>query len=91
MEENRIKMPHNVVMEERKKLNISGVRDVDNFDEEAISVFTEMGELTVKGHDLHINKLSVETGELLIEGSIYAMVYTDDEPKKEGFFNKVFR
>lgn len=91
MEENKIKMPHNVMLEDRKKLNISGVCDVDSFDEETITVYTQMGELTVRGSDLHINKLSVETGELLIEGSIYAVVYTDDGPKKEGFFSKVFR
>ena len=91
MEENKIKMPHNVMLEDRKKLNISGVCDVDSFDEETITVDTQMGELTVRGSDLHINKLSVETGELLIEGSIYAVVYTDDGPKKEGFFSKVFR
>ncbi|MBQ6624559.1 MAG: sporulation protein YabP [Clostridia bacterium] len=91
MEENKIKMPHNLVLEDRKKLNVSGVCDVDSFDEETIVVYTQMGELTVRGNDLHINKLSVETGELLIEGSIYAVIYTDDGPKKEGFFSKVFR
>ena len=91
MEENKIKMPHNLVLEDRKKLNVSGVCDVDSFDEETILVYTQMGELTVRGNDLHINKLSVETGELLIEGSIYAVIYTDDGPKKEGFFSKVFR
>lgn len=91
MEENKIKMPHNLVLEDRKKLNVSGVCDVDSFDEETIVVYTQMGELTVRGNDLHINKLSVETGELLIEGLIYAVIYTDDGPKKEGFFSKVFR
>ena len=66
MEENKIKMPHNLVLEDRKKLNVSGVCDVDSFDEETIVVYTQMGELTVRGNDLHINKLSVETGELKV-------------------------
>lgn len=91
MEDNKIKIPHNVVMENRKRLNISGVSDVDSFDEQMIAVFTDMGELTIKGSDLHIIKLSVETGDLTVEGSIYGLVYADDGPKKEGFLSKVFR
>ena len=91
MEENRVKMPHNIILNDRKKLNVSGVKDVDSFDEETIIVYTELGEMTVRGNDLHINTLNVETGELSIEGSIYAIIYSDDTPKKEGFFSKVFR
>lgn len=90
MEENKLKMPQNIMLEDRKKLSVTGVKDVDSFDEESIVVFTELGELTVRGSDLHINRLSVETGELMIEGAIYALVYTDDSPKKEGFFSRVF-
>lgn len=91
MEENRVKMPHNIILNDRKKLNVSGVKDVDSFDEETIIIYTELGEMTVRGNDLHINTLNVETGELSIEGSIYAIIYSDDTPKKEGFFSKVFR
>lgn len=92
MEENKIKMPQNLVLEDRKKLSVTGVKDVDSFDEETMIIYTELGELTVRGNDLHINKLSVETGELMIEGSIYALVYTDDSGgKKESFFGKIFK
>lgn len=91
MEENRVKMPHNIILNDRKKLNVSGVKDVDSFDEETIIIYTELGEMTVRGNDLHINTLNVETGELSIDGSIYAIIYSDDTPKKEGFFSKVFR
>ena len=56
-------------------------------------VYTEMGELTVKGNDLHINRLSLEMGELLVEGDIYALIYADKEERQSGggFFSKVFR
>lgn len=92
MEENKIKMPQNLILEDRKKLSVTGVKDVDSFDEETMIIYTELGELTVRGNDLHINKLSVETGELMIEGSIYALVYTDDvDRKKESFFGKIFK
>ena len=62
-----IKAPHNVIMEDRHTLTVSGISDVDSFDEQTVIVFTDMGELTVKGEGLHINRLSLEVGEIMIE------------------------
>lgn len=84
-------MPHNLILEDRRLSTVSGVTDVDSFDEQTVVVFTDMGELTVKGSDLHINRLSVELGEMLIEGKITAVSYTDEQPRGTGFFSKVFR
>ncbi len=91
-EEKRIQsMPHNIVLEDRKLLTVSGVSDVDSFDEQTVIVFTDMGELTVRGSNLHINRLSVEVGELTVEGNISALIYSDEAPRSGGFFSKVFR
>jgi len=91
-EQNKPAMPHNIIMEDRRLLTVSGVSDVDSFDEHSVTVFTDMGELTVRGHDLHINRLSVEVGELLLEGNISSLNYHDTAPKQAGgFFGKVFR
>lgn len=91
-EEKRMQsMPHNVVLEDRKILTVSGVSDVDSFDEQTVIVFTDMGELTVRGSNLHINRLSVEVGELTVEGNIAALIYSDEAPKNGGFFSRVFR
>ncbi len=84
-------MPHNLVLEDRRMLTVSGVSDVDSFDEETVVVFTDLGELTIRGANLHINRLSVEVGELTVEGKIAALIYSDDTPKNSGFFSKVFR
>ncbi|MEE1137477.1 MAG: sporulation protein YabP [Acutalibacteraceae bacterium] len=84
-------MPHNLVLEDRRLLTVSGVSDVDSFDEETVIVFTDSGELTVRGSDLHINRLSVEMGELTVEGRIGALIYSEDVPKSGGFFSRVFR
>lgn len=86
-----IAMPHNIIMEDRRLLTISGVSDVDSFDEQTVIVFTDIGELTVHGSNLHINRLSVEIGELMVEGTISSLTYTDNQPKSSGFFSKVFR
>ena len=85
-------MPHNIILEDRRLLTVSGVSDVDSFDERMVTVFTDMGELIVRGTDLHINRLSVEVGELLLEGRIISLTYQDEAPKSAGgFFGKVFR
>ena len=84
-------MPHNLVLEDRRLLTVSGVSDVDSFDEETVVVFTDLGELTVRGSNLHINRLSVDIGELTVEGNIAALIYSDEAPRSGGFFSKVFR
>ena len=92
-EENKVQaLPHNLIMENRNRLTVSGVSDVDSFDEQTVIVFTDMGELTVKGEGLHINRLSLEVGEIMIEGSISSLSYSDSKPTQEGgFWSRVFR
>ena len=75
----------------REKLKITGVSDVDSFDDKTVTVFTDMGELTIRGEELHINSLSIEVGELDLQGRIESLTYTENKPQAKGFFNKVFR
>jgi sporulation protein YabP len=85
------KQPHNVIMEDRKSLTVTGVKDVDSFDEQTMIIYTDMGELTVRGNQLHINRLNTEAGELNVTGSIYGLAYTDDRDKKSGILGRLFR
>lgn len=83
---------HNVILEGRKNLTISGVTDVDSFDERCISLYTQLGELVIKGRELHINSMSVETGDMTIEGDICALNYGDKDKKSSAtFLGKLFR
>lgn len=83
---------HNVILEGRKNLTISGVTDVDSFDERCISLYTQLGELVIKGRELHINSISVETGDMTIEGDIWALNYGDKDKKSSAtFLGKLFR
>ncbi len=93
MNEVNKKMPvHNIILEGRKKLSISGVTDVDKFDERSVLLYTSMGELTVCGTDLHVNDLSVENGEMSIEGEIKSIVYGDPDRRSPlSFIEKIFR
>lgn len=83
---------HNLVMEGRKKLSITAVRDITSFEESRVVLETEMGELTVTGQGLHLNNLSVETGEVSLEGMVDGFSY-DDHPSMRGqsFWARLFR
>lgn len=83
--------PHNCILEDRKTLSVSGVNNVGSFDEETIVAVTDYGELTVRGQNLHITKLSLEIGELCIEGTINALQYADVVEKGGSFLSRVFR
>ena len=85
-----IRSNQNIIIEDRKKLTLSGVKDVISFDDETLLLETVLGRLTVKGAGLHIVYFDTASGDLFAEGKIYAAVYTSDE-KNGGFFSRVFR
>ena len=68
---------HKVLMINRKNGAFSGVVDVLSFDVAEILLETEMGMLLIKGHDLHVNRLSLEKGEIDIEGRIDSLTYSE--------------
>lgn len=82
----------NIIMENRRNLSISGITDVDSFDEKMITLYTQRGELTIKGKDLHIDSMSVETGDMAVTGEICALIYGDGDRKKSvSAIGKLFR
>lgn len=83
-EKYKAEMPHNIIMEGRERLSVSGVEDVESFDEETIVLYTSKGMLIIKGENLHIDKLSLEVGDLSVEGFIDCLRYEDEGGKKSG-------
>lgn len=83
----------NLILENRKKLSISGVLDVLSFDDQIVILETELGMLTIKGEDLRINKLSIDTTEVVIEGTINNLNYSEKQDKKTSgsFIGKIFK
>jgi len=81
MQDKTIKQNHNMILENRKNLSISGITDVDSFDEREIILYTQLGELTIQGRELHIDAMSVETGDMTITGDIWALIYGDKDKK----------
>lgn len=83
---------HNIIMENRSGLTLTGVTEVDSFDERCISLYTQLGELVIRGRDLHINSVSVETGDMSIDGDIWSLSYGDrDKRGSTSFLGKLFR
>ncbi len=96
IEDKKVPKPkvQNLILENREKLSVSGVIDVESFNDESIIVDTELGMLVVKGIDLHINKLNIDSSELGIEGEIISCEYSDREgPRNKGggFFARMFK
>ena len=85
-----IEMSHGIVVESRKKLCISGVRDVLSFDEETLELDTVLGRLTVKGEEMHIISFHNDSGDLTADGRVHALVYVSDE-RSGGLFSRIFR
>lgn len=82
----------NLILENREKLSISGVIDVLSFDDQIVILETELGMLTLKGDDLRINKLSIDTQDVIIEGNIVSLSYSEKEERKNGnLLGKIFK
>lgn len=84
MEEKKAGKPHQIVWRDRRRGNVTGVLDVISFDEAMILLETELGMLTLKGKELHISRLSLDQGEVDMEGTIDSMVYSGSSPAKRG-------
>ena len=83
-------VPQNIIIENRSRMSVSGVSDVENFDENSVVLYTNRGLLAVKGTGLHIERLSLETGELALEGTIDGVEYSEAEVGG-GFWSRLFR
>ena len=83
----------NLILENREKLSISGVSDVLSFDDQIIIIETNLGLLTVKGENIRINKLSIDTNDVIVEGNINSLVYSNSDLQKKGgnILNKIFK
>ena len=84
-----VKLPQNLTLEDRSRLNLTGVEEVDSFDECTVCLKTRLGKLTVYGSGMKMGKFNVDTGELTLEGEIAAMCYAEQGAKRRK--SRVFR
>lgn len=93
MEEKKTGISHRLVLENRRGGTVTGVGDVNSFDEKEILLFTEAGKLVIKGEQLHVRRLDLEKGEVDLEGKIDSMTYLSkgSEKKEESLLKRMFR
>jgi len=82
---------HNITINERKNIIITGVKKIDSFDNEEFLLETTMGNIIIKGIELEIIKLDTYQGSVSIKGTIISLAYTDSIKKEEGMFTKLFK
>lgn len=80
-----------LTLDNRAQLSVTGVENVDNFNDNEIILLTNLGKLTVKGENLHINKLNVDTGEFSMDGRVSSLVYSKATAKKGSFIERMFK
>ncbi|WAA14004.1 sporulation protein YabP [Fervidibacillus halotolerans] len=91
--ERNIGQDHDVILRGRKRLDITGVKQVESFDNEEFLLETVMGYLAIRGLNLQMKNLDVDKGVVSIKGKIFDLVYLDEHQgdKAKGFFSKLFK
>ena len=94
MEEKVSIRPHKLILENRASSTMTGIRDVVSFDENQVVLDTDMGLLTLKGKELHVSRLTLEKGELDLNGSIESLTYSSNEALRrsgESLLSRLFK
>ena len=85
----RPEMSHHIILEEREQLVVSGVEEVESFDENTILLTTAQGALEIQGEELHIEKLSLDGGDLKVEGRVNALLYGEENRPRGGLLSRL--
>lgn len=94
MEEKIGGRPHRLMMEDRGKMSITGISDVVSFDENQVILDTDRGLLTIKGKDLCVSRLTLDKGEVDVDGQADSLVYSSNESLRksgESFLARLFK
>lgn len=85
-----VAQPHRLTLDERGKLELTGVTEVESFDESMVVLHTARGTLVVRGTGLHLQLLSLDGGQVRVDGTVDSMTYEDDGREPAGFFARLF-
>ena len=83
------RMSHHLILEDRENLTVSGVEEVESFDENTIVMETAQGLLIVRGEGLHIEKLSLDGGDMKVEGMVESLSYEESRQRRGGFLSRL--
>ena len=82
-----MQLPHSLTLKDRKILTMSGVTEVVSFDENSVVLHTELGTLSIHGRELQLKNLTLDGGQVAVEGHVAALIY--EEPRQGGFLRRL--
>lgn len=88
MGEDKLQMPHKLILNERRQLTMTGVTEVVSFDENAVVLCTELGRMTVHGQELQLRQLALDGGQVAVDGKVSAIVY-EEARQTGGWFRRL--
>ncbi len=89
-EEKALELPHRLVLEDRRQLTLNGVTEVESFDETTVVLHTTRGTLVLHGRQLHLSMLSLDGGQVHVDGTVDSLVYEDDQRTGGSFLSRLF-
>ncbi len=89
-EQKALELPHKLTLDGRNRLTLTGVTEVESFDEAMVVLHTTRGTLLIRGDGLHLQLLSLDGGQVHVDGTVQSMTYEDDRPTAGGFFARLF-
>ena len=89
MAQERLPLPHGLTLKDRKSLTMTGVTEVISFDDATVILHTQLGTLQIHGQQLQLKNLSLEGGQVAVDGEIAALIYEEQRP--EGWLRRLFR
>ena len=89
-EDKALENPHRLSLDGRSRLTMTGVTEVESFDESTVVLHTTRGTLVIQGQGLHLQLLSLDGGQVHVDGTVDAMTYEDTGRQSGGFFARLF-
>lgn len=88
-EQKAMELPHKVTLDGRNRLNMTGIKEVESFDEGMVVLHTTRGTLVIRGDGLHLQLLSLDGGQVHVDGTVNSLTY-EDGVRTGGFFTRLF-
>lgn len=89
MDSESLRQPHAMTLKDRKSLTMTGVTEVVSFDESMVVLRTALGNLVIQGQQLHLKNLTLENGQVAVDGHISALIY--EEPRQGGWLRRLMQ
>ncbi len=87
----RADLPHNIIMENRSKISISGVENAESYNETEVVLHTSKGVLIIKGEEMNLSKLNLDSGEITVNGRITVLEYVEPRQSGGSLLSRIFK